>query len=128
MQIVTYYSSNAKSFEAWLAYIVLPTGEQWLVRFHGKTEQEAIDKAKFRWESEQKRYQSEPIEDSLPDHAGAYGTEAMVKVDGRGAHLRAMVGKLWVINRATQHLCRIDPSELQDYEGQGYVRGGPRSK
>ena len=118
MNIITYHSANAKPHEAWLAYAELPNGEQWLVRFTGATEAEAVAKAEARWESEQKRYRSHnELEPAL--------SAASFKSDGRG---QAFAGKVWVINRDTQHLCRIDPGELDSYLAKGYVRGGPRSK
>lgn len=41
MKIVTYSSENAKPHEKWLAYLVI-NNEQWLVRFTGHSELEAI--------------------------------------------------------------------------------------
>lgn len=140
MNIVTYHSTNAKPHEAWLAYVVLPSGEQWLVRFHGATEQQAIDAAKARWESEQRRYGYD--KDGLPLRPGqsyapvkkynelaTVDDQSALTKQGRGSHAAALfAGKVWVINRTTHDLKRIDPSELANYEANGYVRGGPRSK
>jgi hypothetical protein len=125
MNIVTYRSSNAKPSEAWLAYIVLPSGEQWLVRFAASTEEAAIAAAKARWESEQARYKRHnELEPVLVDDCQASPVRS-----GRGSHASAMFsGKVWVINRVTHDLKRIDPNELDIYVAQGYVRGGPRSK
>ena len=122
MNIITYYSSNAKPHEAWLAYIELPTGEQWLVRCTGHSELEAKTKAQVLWDRESKKYVAH---NAKVDCQG----EQLNKIDGRGAHLSKMfTGKVWVINRATSHLCRIDPGELTKYVEMGYQRGGPRSK
>ena len=121
MNIITYHSSNAKPHEAWLAYVELANGEQWLVRCTGHSELEAKTKAQVLWDKEQKKYAAHNLK---MDCQG----EVPVKTDGRGAHLAKMAGKVWVINRSTHHLCRIDPNELTKYEGMGYQRGGPRSK
>ena len=111
MNIVTYHSVNSKPHEAWLAYIVLSTGEQWLVRCVGHTEEEAKTRAQALWEKEQARYAT---------------VNAMCEPsEGRGHHF---AGKVWVINRETHDLRRIALSELASYEAQGYVRGGPRSR
>ena len=119
MNIITYHSSNAKPHEAWLAYVELANGEQWLVRFHGATEQEAKEKAIARWASEKDRY-------AYPEHDDCQMPPVR---SGKGSHASAMfAGKVWVINRETHDLKRIDPSELTAYEARGYVRGGPRSK
>lgn len=114
MNIITYQSSNAKPHEAWLAYVELENGEQWLVRCTGHTELEAKTKAQVLWDRERDKYKVH--------------NDAVIKIEGRGGHFKANAGKVWVINRSTHHLCRIDPNELASYESRGYVRGGPRSK
>src|ERR1700688_468268 len=108
MNIATYHSINAKPHEAWLAYVVLASGEQLLVRCTGHTELEARTKAQALWDKEQKRYRSH---NELASVSGSSPTPAPLsaasfKSDGRG---QAFAGKVWVINRETQHLCRIDP-------------------
>jgi hypothetical protein len=132
MNIITYHSSNAKPHEAWLAYVELANGEQWLVRCTGHSELEAKTKAQVLWDRERAKYK---VHNELVDNAVAEMKkvdcqgEQPKRIDGRGAHASAMfAGKMWMINRATHHLCRIDPSELTVYEAKGYVRGGPRSK
>ena len=117
MNIITYHSSNAKPHEAWLAYVELENGEQWLVRCTGRTELEAKTKAQVLWDRERSKYAAH---NAIKDEP--------VERTGRGAHLHGMVGKVWVINRSTHHLCRIDPNELAKFEQDGYQRGGPRSK
>jgi len=116
-QIVTYHSTNAKPNEAWLAYAVLPNGDQWLVRCTGHSELEAITKAQVLWDREQKRY-------SLHSEVAAMSA-ATFKDDKRGA---AFAGKVWVIHQTTRELKRINPKELDSHLAGGYVRGGPRSK
>ena len=121
MNIITYHSSNAKPHEAWLAYVELANGEQWLVRCVGYSELEARTKAQVLWDREQAKYAAH---NSKVDCQG----EQPKKIDGRGAHLHHFAGKVWMINRVTHDLKRIDPNELTVYEANGYVRGGPRSK
>jgi len=111
MNIITYHSSNAKPHEAWLAYVELANGEQWLVRCTGHSELEAKMKAQVLWDREQKKY-------------AAHNS----KVDCQKESSHHLAGKMWMINRVTHHLCRIDPGELTAYEAKGYERGGPRSK
>lgn len=119
MNIVTYHSSNAMPHEAWLAYVELENGQQWLVRCTGHTELEARTKAQVLWDREQHKYRlSNIVKDIQPAK----------QPSGRGAHLHGLAGKAWVINRSTGHRCRIYPNELAKYEQDGYVRGGPRSK
>lgn len=124
--IVTYHSVNAKPHEAWIAYVVLPSGEQWLVRCTGHSELEAKTKAQVLWDKECKRYQ---VHNSIVDGCDV---QTMVRVDRRsaiGSRASEMFkDKVWVINRATHDLKRIDPNELDSYLANGYVRGGPRSK
>lgn len=131
MNIVTYHSTNAKPNEAWLAYVVLPNGEQWLVRCTGHSELEAKTKAQVLWDREQKKYRAH--NDLVDAEAGDvkvvhnHGTPNSFSVapSGRGAHF---AGKVWVIHQTTRELKRIDPKELDSHLADGYVRGGPRSK
>lgn len=44
--------------------------------------------------------------------------------ESRGHHF---AGKIWMVNKSTNHKTRIDQSQLSEYEANGYVRGGPRS-
>lgn len=118
--IVTYHSVSAKPHEAWLAYVVLPSGEQWLVRCTGHSELEAKTKAQVLWDKEQKKYAKA---NEMADCLIAAGHDKLL--EGRGRHF---AGKVWVINRAMHDLKRIDPNELDSYLANGYVRGGPRSK
>lgn len=53
MNVVTYNSVNQLNPDyKWLAYIVLPNGEFWNVRFNGATEEIARSKALALWEKE----------------------------------------------------------------------------
>lgn len=128
-EVVTYYSSNAKKHQAWIAYVVLPLdGNQLLVRSEGHTEDEAKQRAIAWYEKEKARqerlYRAELEENKPVDDDGWTSNPGGVG-SGKG---QVFVGKLWMLNRTTGQRARIEPSELQSYEAQGYVRGGPRSK
>jgi hypothetical protein len=107
--IVTYHSLNAKSSEQWLAYVVLPDGNQWLVRFTGETEEIAKAKAVRLYESECSKRPTDLDEDF---------------VDGRGQHFK---GKAWLIHKITREKIRVPLEQVDEYLGE-YERGGPRSK
>lgn len=96
-EVVAYH--NPMASPAWIAYVVLPNGEYWGVRFEGQTEAIAKDKAIGLWESELAKYTK--LDKSDPD------IEAKSSGAGRGHHL---AGKLWVINRVTHDLKRVDQS------------------
>lgn len=118
--IITYQSSTAEPVKRWLAHMNL--GGDIYMSFFGTSEQAAINRANAWYEAEKTRqarlggYEAPEIK----------GTTLVEKpTGGRGHHFS---GKVWVINRSTHDLKRIEPSELQSYEANGYVRGGPRSK
>lgn len=114
VDVVAYHNPNL--LPAWIAYIVLPNGEYWGVRFEGSTKRIATTKALRLWESERAKYaklDSSPNESVKPMQSS------------RGHHF---AGKVWVINRATHDLKRVGQDELAAYEANGYVCGGPRSK
>jgi hypothetical protein len=118
-QVVTYYSSNAKPNQAWIAYALLPDGNIWQVRCEGASEQEASQKAINLYEAEKGKWaRLEPYKHEDSD-------EAEYKPSGRGVGL---AGKIWVFNRATGQRARIDAAEMASYEAKGYIKGGPRSK
>src|ERR1700761_7688715 len=55
--VVTYKSENAPlEGLLWLAFVILPNGKYWDVRFSGATEEEAKQKAIALWNSEQSKY------------------------------------------------------------------------
>lgn len=121
MQITTYQSGKADVSKRWLAHMNL--GGDIYMSFFGPSEQIAMDKANSWYEAEKARQDRlcKPSE----DHYKGTTLAEKPSMQGRGHHFS---GKLWVINRSTHHLCRIEPQELQSYEANGYVRGGPRSK
>lgn len=111
--VITYESKNARPFERWQAYAVLPNGEPWLVRCVGETEEIAAAKARTLYENESAKLKKLDIitnkyyEDKSSQHHNA--------------------GKVWMVNKQTGDKKRIAESEIVQYEWAGYVRGGPRS-
>lgn len=129
--VVTYFSANAPREDlCWTAYVVLPNGEYWGVRFSGATEEIACTKAISFWTSEQQKVNSRPLDkspcvdpwadvrDSLPDEKFTSGL-------GRGSHLR---GKTWMRHEETRKLIAVSLTEITMYEQRGYIRSGPRGK
>ena len=118
---VTYSSDNAPSKEKWMAYIVLPNGSIWMVRFTGETEQIAKDKAIRLYESERAKVPAQPINESAPVNNGW-----PVQGDSRGHHF---AGKKWVMNLATRDKLRIEEGEAASRVASGeWVYAGPRTK
>ena len=144
-------SNNVSEDQRWLAYIVLPTGDFWHVRFNGPTEEIARSKAIALWTKENAKWdrlglnrQQEEVERHmvLDDGGPAYDVfdpicddaktvMNAVVVDpwtkepvGRGHHF---AGKVWM-RHATDGLKRVALTEIALYEKNGYYRSGPRSK
>lgn len=118
MKTVTYHSVNAKPDEAWLAYIELPNGQQWLVRCSAATELEAIEKATSLWEAERAKAVA------LEPHRTSDAPSSTVKPSGKG---HWFTGLKWVLNRSTGHKARVRPDEVAGYLANGYIQAGPRS-
>lgn len=122
MQIATYKISNSvESFDVpdWLAFIVLPNGKLWDVRFSGATEEEAKQKAFELWERERKIYEVVQIYKEIEEKGiDPWASE-------KQHHL---AGKIWMIHKETREKIRIPLTEISMYEQRGYERGGPRSK
>lgn len=118
IEVVTYYSANAKPNEVWLAYVVLPDGNQWLVRFTGQTEAIAREKAVQLYAAERTKFEARinAEEDVIVD--------VSKHQDGRGHHF---AGKAWLIHKITRVKIRVPMAEVEQYLGE-YERGGPRSK
>lgn len=135
MQIATYKISNSvESFDVpdWLAFIVLPNGKLWDVRFSGATEEEAKLKAIELWESERVKaglIPNDPAYSSFVDPwsevSSSSKPEKLTSGLGRGSHLR---GKTWMRHKETRDLIAVPLTEITLYESRGYERGGPRSK
>lgn len=105
-EYVTYESKNAKPIERWLAYAVLPNGQHWLVRCCGETEEIALTKCRTLYEAEKNKAKVNIHNETKQHH---------------------LAGKVWMINKSTNHKIRIDASEVSNYEWAGYIKGGPRS-
>ena len=116
-KIVTYYSSQAKEHERWLAYAVLPDGNQWLVRFTGSTEEIARSKCERLYESERAKY-------AARNNSEADDVDLSQSIDRRGSHF---AGKAWLIHKVTRVKIRVPLDQVESYLGE-YERGGPRSK
>lgn len=114
-----------------LAFIVLPNGEYWGVRFSGATEEMARTKAISLWTSEQQKVNSQPLDkspcaDPWADVGGDNLSDKKFTSDlGRGSHLR---GKTWMRHEETRKLIAVSLTEITMYEKQGYYRSGPRGK
>lgn len=100
-------------------------GEKFLFtpEFFGATEDEAKLKAR-KWVGEvssveyrERMAELKPadIKPETSDNEGA----------GRGKHF---AGKVWLLNRATGHKCRVEPDQVEGLMQNGYVKAGPRSK
>ena len=143
-------SNNVSEDQRWLAYIVLPTGDFWHVRFNGPTEEIARSKAIALWTKETAKWERlglnttvhgdaaimnddggpaydvfDPICDDAKTVMNAVVVDPWTKEPvGRGHHF---AGKVWM-RHATDGLKRVALTEIALYEKNGYYRSGPRSK
>ena len=119
--VVTYKSENAATTNlTWLAFVVLPSGKLWDVRFSGATEAEAVQKAVTLWNSEKARC---GITHSAPAPDDPWAD--VPSASGRGAHF---VGTVWMKNKATNERKRVPLTEISMYEKNGFERSGPRGQ
>ena len=130
-------SNNVSEDQRWLAYIVLPTGDFWHVRFNGATEEIARSKAIALWTKENAKWDRLGLnkaeeEESKTDpwlhfSGGKPANEetsiAIQTVSGRGAHF---AGKVWMRN--ADGLKRVALTEIALYEKNGFHRSSPRGK
>lgn len=105
---VTYQSyDNPNPDQAWMAYVVMPSGKLWMVPSFAATEKEAVDKIVALWESERKKVNN-VAEEQQPHH---------------------LAGLVWVINVKTREKKRVTAVEAEGLMAFGeWERGGPRSK
>ena len=133
---VTYYSATAAPKEAWLAYPVLATGEQWLVRSVGTTEAQALERAQALWNKEvHKNFRlvanvKPDVVDTSFNFPSAKPSNTSPSVGGgRG---KVFIGKTWMVLRDKKGVvverARVADDQLTAYEGEGWTRGGPRTK
>jgi hypothetical protein len=112
-EVVTYHSKNSKPEECWTAYCVLPTGEQWLVRFAGTDELTVINKAKVFWAKERARWIK------LDTTTGTI-TPVRARITRHGEHV---IGKVWLVNHELKERVRVTAEEVDGYLARGFVRG-----
>lgn len=132
VEIITYHivSGNPKPGFEWTAYVVLPNGEYWGVRFNGSTEELAKNKAIALWTKEQEKFKrfaaDEPEDDAIanPEEEKATAIDPWATPSGRGHHF---AGKVWMRNKEGE-LKRVALTEIALYEKNGFKRSGPRSK
>ena len=97
-----------------LAFIVLPNGKLWDVRFSGATEEEARQKAIALWNAEKAK---QPLDIVIKD-----------PWTGKVLEQHHLANTIWVIHKETREKKRIPLTEISMYEKQGWERGGPRSR
>ena len=117
-------SDNVPENMRFLAFVVLPNGEYWGVRFSGATEEIAKTKAIALWTKENAKWdmQHRSIDD-IEEYEDV-PANPLVTPSGRGKHF---AGKVWM-RHATEGLKRVALTEIALYEKNGYFRSGPRSK
>lgn len=109
--VVTYFSANAPREDLqWTAYVVLPNGEYWGVRFSSATEAAVIAKAISFFNAEKAKHSvvNDPWAEVTKQH-----------------HL---ANKAWMRHKESRELIRVPLTEITMYEARGYERSGPRSK
>lgn len=124
--------------DKWLAHMNL--GSHIYMSFFGPTKEAAETRARDWYEKERKRLGKQDTSekkwseddwiktDPKPvDNAGWGNAQPISNDDWGQPKIHALAGKVWMVNRATNHKTRIDPSEVDSYIANGYVRGGPRS-
>ena len=107
-------SNNVSEDQRWLAYIILPTGDFWHVRFNGATEEIARSRAIALWTKENAKWERLGL-NKAEDDVDPWASEAP---SGRGHHF---AGKVWMRNGET--LKRVALTEIALYEKNGFVRG-----
>lgn len=122
-------SNNVSKNQRWLAYVVLPSGDFWHVRFNGSTEEIAKAKAIALWTKENAKWdrlglnKSDPEDELIAWESGKISTDPWAS-DGRGHHF---AGKVWM-RHETEGLKRVALTEIALYEKNGFYRSGPRGK
>lgn len=124
VRVVTYHSINSKPVEAWVGYVVLPNGEQLLVRFSGPDEQQVVNRATAWFKAERARqaalvgYRVGTIYEPLDN------TSARNNDPSKG---QRFAGKVWMLNRGTGERARVETDQVGSYESRGFVKAGPRA-
>lgn len=111
--------TNVSEDQQYLAYIILPSGDFWHVRFNGATEEIAKAKAIALWTKENAKWDRLGLNKSNDEDSEPIATQADPWAsDGRGKHF---AGKVWMRNGET--LKRVALTEIALYEKNGFVRG-----
>lgn len=127
----------------YLAYIVLPNGDYWGVRFNGATEEIARTKAISTWNKEKHKWNKiEPEKDWLThssDEVGLANADPWLDIRAQQRQecmeegpvfkdkQHHLAGKVWM-RHDVEGLKRVAMTEITMYEKQGYYRSGPRGK
>lgn len=138
MKVATFTNNDeycAEEMRA-LAYIVLPNGEYWGVRFNGATEEIARTKAVSLWNREQGRFRlnQKPtnnksfVKSAQPSSDGPQDGNSMPIDPWASLKQHHRAGKVWMRHKESRDLISIPLTEITMYEQRGYERGGPRSK
>ena len=122
-------SNNVPEDSRWLAYIVLPTGDFWHVRFNGPTEEIAKAKAIALWTKENAKWDRLGLNKSEPDEVEdsngiGHSVDPWSAPSGKGKHF---AGTTWMRNDEGV-LKRVALTEIALYEKNGFRRSSPRGK
>jgi hypothetical protein len=107
-----------------LAYVVLPNGEYWNVRFNGATAEIARSKAIALWNKENEKWDKLGLSAQADDEALESKPLDPWATSAKGKHF---VGTVWM-RHSVDGLKRVALTEITMYEKNGYYRSGPRSK
>ena len=110
---ITYFSQNAPINETWSAYVLLPTGKRWEVVAFAATEDEAKNKIINLWEKESSK---------------GLCVQFIGRAERKIETNHHFAGKVWMIHEFSRAKKRVDASEVAQYEAEGWIKGGPRSK
>ena len=133
MNIITYHSINATPAKAWLAQIMLDSGDYWGVYCTAATEGEVRAKAYDLWVSEKARLSKSPtaadamIMGFKSREPYIEPTKALNDPWKDAAKQHHLAGKVWLIHKQTREKIRVEPNDIRISNGD-WERGGPRSK
>ncbi len=121
VDVVTYQAHITHSLKVpnWLGYVILPDGSMWGVRFEGETEEVVRANAVATYEREKSKWSR------LEGESEAVTEWPKPNGDGRGKHL---IGTVCMIHHAMKKRIRCAAAEVNKFEADGWVRGGPRTQ
>ena len=115
-QLESFPNPLAKAPARYIAYVVLPDGNLWGVRFEGSEANIVTANAIAFYEAE--KVKQERIRGSSDDEVMNF-KPSTTKTDMRGAHF---VGKTWMVNHTTKQKIRVDQSQVNEYKiGRAHV-------